>query len=283
VKVVFYVNANLRGQKIGQAVVAGCARHGQPVELRRVHGYGGPEADVAVFYGLWPPLKRIREEYVAAGRKSVLVDLGYWGRIWNGDKMAGYHRFVVNGLHATHYFQRIAHPADRFGVFGLEPRPFRRDGEFILLCGMSGKAAWVYGLEPEAWERAAVDELRRHTGRPIVYRPKPSWKEARPIPGTTFAPDAEPLGARRLAGCWAVVTHHGNSALDALLAGVPAFTTDGIAAALAGRDLAGVESPPRPDAARRDQLLFDAAYTQFRTGEIADGTAWGHLREEGLI
>ena len=87
-KVVFYANANGRGRRICEAVVQGCARHGLRAGVTPVQHYHRPEADVAVFYGLWPPLKQIQADYVAAGRKSVLIDLGYWNRT-PGGKLQG--------------------------------------------------------------------------------------------------------------------------------------------------------------------------------------------------
>ena len=279
--VTFYLNQNGRARHVCDAVVAGCRRHGVEVRVRNVTEYRQPVADVALFYGLWPPLKKLREDYAGAGRKAVLIDLGYWGRI-DGGKLAGFHRFSVNGLHATAYFQRVQHSRERFQRFGVALKPFSRRGEHILLCGMSEKAAWVYGLAPEEWERQAVETLRQHTQRLIHYRPKQSWKHATPIPGTTWAPSAAPI-QRALENCWAVVTHHGNSALDALAHGVPVFTTDGLASALASADLAAIETPAYPDERQRDQLLYDAAWTQWKMNEIAAGDAWAYLKGEALI
>ena len=283
-KVVFYVNHNDRAKAICEAVQVGMARHGQAVAIRNSAEYREPEADIAIFYGLWGPLREIQQAYPAAGRTSVLIDLGYWGRV-EGGKLAGFHKIVVNGRHATDYFQRIKHPPDRFRHFGIRPQPFRRGGSHILLCGMSSKAAWVYGLEAEEWERRAVATLRKHTGRELRYRAKPSWKGAQPIDGASWSPAGRDLmiGEQSFADCWAVVTHHGNTALDALIAGVPVFCEDGIASSLCLRDLADIETPIYPSEAARDQLLFDAAYTQWKVAEIADGTAWAHLKSEGLI
>jgi len=286
VKIVFYLNHNGRAKVIHDAVLQGLARHGRQVTTRHPADFrkSGVEADIAIFYGLWDELREIQRAYPKAGRTSILIDLGYWGRI-EGGKLAGYHRVSVNALHATGYFQRVKHPPDRFLRFGLEPRAFRRGGAHVLLCGMSGKAAWVYGLRPEQWERDAVEKLRFHSRVPreIRYRPKQSWKEASPIAGAVFAPDKQLLGMDQLNDCWALVTHHGNAALDALLAGVPVFCEEGLASVLAERDLARINTPRYPSEAERDQLLFDAAWTQWKVSEIAAGEMWNYLAAESLI
>ena len=281
-KYLFYRSQTARSRIIFEAVQAGLARLGRAIELKHENEYAGVEADVAVHYGLWGNLRRVQQEYAAAGRKSVLIDLGYWGRI-EGGKLAGYHRFSVNARHATAYFQRIRHPRDRFRHFRFEPQPFKRGGRHVLLAGMSGKAAWVYGLEPEQWERKAVAGLRLFTQRPIYYRPKPSWKEASEISGAVFADWKQVEIEAMLDDCWAVVTHHGNVAMDALLAGVPAFCEDGLAKPLACGSLERIERPNYPDESARDQLLWDAAYTQYTVAEIAEGTAFRYLFDEGLL
>lgn len=267
---------------ISAAVHEGLGRLGYSIAEVHESEYRGVEADVAVFYGLWGNLRRIQQEYVAASAKSVLIDLGYWGRIWRGDKLAGHHRIAVNARHATAYFQNVRHSPERFRRLGIEPKPFRRNGDHVLLCGMSGKAAWVYGLGPQDWEREAIGRLRANTARAIRYRPKDSFKQATPLDGAAFHPERVDIAAH-LAGAWAVVTHHGNAALDALVAGGPVFCEEGLASVLAKPQLEEIESPFYPDEGARDQLLYDAAWTQWRPAEMADGSAFRHLFEEGLI
>jgi len=284
-RLIFYFGSNLGRSKIVlQAWRTGLARFGLELPMKMETEYAGPEADIALMYGLWGANRRALEDYPAAGRKAMLCDLGYWGRAEDG-KPLGFHRLAVNGRHATPYFQNTRHPRDRFDHFGLTLQPFRRAGSHILLCGMSGKAAGVYGYRPEQWEREAVATLRRYTKREIRYRPKPSWKEAQPIDGATWAPagPGRMIDERSFADCWAVVTHHGNTSLDALIAGVPAFCEHGLAEPLSCQNLASIESPLYPDEAARDQLMWDAAYTQWKVSEIASGAAWDYLKTEGLI
>lgn len=280
--IVFYRGTSRRAGIIADAVLAGLQRHGTTMRVVDESEYARPDADIAVFYGLAGNLKQAQRDHVAAGLKAVLIDLGYWGR-WDGGKVFGFHRVVVNGLHATPYFQRIKHSPDRFRRFGIEPQPFRRAGRTVLLCGMSAKASWVYGLGAGEWERQAVEKLGAATAREIQYRPKPSWPDAEPIEGSTWARSREISIEAALGDAWACVTHHGNSALDALIAGVPVFCEDGIASPLAARDLADIEAPLYPDEGARDQLLYDAAWAQWKVSEIAEGKMWRYLVDEGLI
>jgi hypothetical protein len=250
---------------------------GQSHELLSSTSYRGPAHDVAIFYGLALGLRRVLEEYRAAGRKAIYVDMGYWGRRLN-DRFDGFHKLALNDRHPTAYFQRWAHPPDRIQHHGIRLKPWRTAGRHILVAGMSAKAAQAEGLPPHSWERATIARLRELTDRPIVYRPKPNWTEACPIEGSVFA-QTQPLDSL-FNNCHAVVAHHSNVAVDALLAGVPCICPGGVASSLSGHDLTLIESPPMPDG--RQQWAQDVAYTQWSIHEMRTGAAWGYLAREVL-
>lgn len=283
-RAIFYRVKSRRSQVIYEAWRAGLAKHGIALPAKREEERRGIEADLVIHYGLWGTLRTLAAECAASGAKAVFCDLGYWGRI-EGGKLAGYHRVAVNAQHATAYFQKIKHGPERFRRFGIQTQPFRREGSHVLLCGMSAKAAWVYGLGPEEWERGAAAKLTAG-GREVWYRPKPSWKHSSPIAGTVWRGNRdqtrEPI-EHDLVGAWALATHHGNTALDALAMGIPVFCENGLASALAERDLAKIVTPRIPNDEERDQLLYDAAWTQYSIAEITEGRAWQYLKEECLL
>jgi hypothetical protein len=145
---------------------------------------------------------------------------------------------------------------------------------------MSHKASWSCGLgDGGTWENAVIKEIAKHTDREIVYRPKPTWRGSQPLPGARYAID-EPL-EKSFADAFATVSHHSNASCDSAIAGIPAFVMDGIAKPMALQDLSKIETPYRPG--DREQWLNDAAYCQFSLAELSDGTAWTHLKSEGLI
>jgi hypothetical protein len=238
--------------------------------------YRGPQFPLAVFYGYTPTLRGIMADYVKAGLKAVYIDLGYWHR----EGMRGYHKLSINARHPTHYFQRVKHKHDRAQSLGVVPMRWREVGQHILLAGMGDKAANVEGRAVESWEREAIEVLRRVTGRKIIYRPKPSWLQARPIPGTLYSPKDQSLESV-LHNCHAVVTHHSNVAVDGLVAGVPAFCWHGVAAPMSCQDLKLIENPMLPG--DRAQWIADIAYTQWSVDEMQQGRAWRHLKDEDLI
>lgn len=257
----------------------GIDRAGDSVHIFPAHCYRNPDAEIAVFYGFDANLRKVMADYRGLGRNVVYVDLGYWNRR-EGGSLSGYHKVVVNGRHPTGYFQDREHGPERAALLDLKIEPWKTGGRHIVLAGMSEKSALVEGFQANEWEQAAIAELRRHTERPIIYRPKPSWLFAKPIADTKFEPGENDL-PRLLEGCHAVVTHHSNVAIDALLTGVPAFTVDGVASPLCFSDLARIESPWRPEG--RERFVDDLAWCQWRPSEMRSGVVWRHLKDEGLI
>lgn len=257
----------------------GAIKLGLNAELRSSLNYRGrPEHDVAVFYGLAAGLDRVFRDYRDQGRKAVYIDLGYWGRR-KRTRFDGFHKIAVNSRHPTDYFQRRKHGSERFAQHGVSIRPWRSSGEHILLAGMSAKAAAAEGWLPHVWERDMITYLRELTRRPIIYRPKPNWAEAKALAGARFDRNT-PLDDV-LTGCHAVVTHHSNVAVDALLAGVPCICPGGVASLLSAADPEMIENPPMPNG--REQWAADLAFTQYSVDEMSRGDAFRYLLDEELI
>jgi hypothetical protein len=146
---------------------------------------------------------------------------------------------------------------------------------------MGPKGAAAEGFGAGEWELRAVQQIRKFTKRPIIYRPKPNWAEARPIPGTHFTrPDSVKLDDQ-LRHAHAVVSHHSNTNVEAMTLGIPSFTVEGVATVMGCADLSQIEAPLMPEG--RGQWLADIAHTQWSVQEMADGAAWKYLRDEGLV
>lgn len=279
--VVIYQSDIRRSRVICDAMAAGLRRHGIVARRRGEHEYAGVEADVAVFYGLAGRLASALQAYPAAGATAVYVDLGYWLRR-EGGRYTGWHKVAVNARHPTAYFQRRRHDDSRLRRCGVTPQAWRDNGSAapVLLAGMGAKAAESLGMQPEEWERRAIADIRRHSSRPIIYRPKPSWRDARPIEGTVFDREDRPI-ERHFPRIHAVVTHHSNAAVEALAGGLPAFCWEGVASTMSLQDLSRIESPHRPDG--RAQWLNDIAWCQWSPAEMEAGACWQYLRDERLV
>jgi hypothetical protein len=276
--VVYQIREHHRSKIICDAMLAGIRAVGDRVVVRDEQTYRQPEGNVAVFYGLEGKLPSIFEAYKREGRRAVYVDLGYWGRR-EGGRWAGYHKVSVNARHPNAYFQRTAHCHSRIERFGVKANAWR-DGHHILLAGMGDKGAPAEGFAPEQWEREAIRQIRMFSSRPIIYRPKPSWKKAQPIDGVGFSPKEQKV-EQVLAGAHCVVTHHSNVAIDGIVEGIGALTWGGLALPMASSEFADVDHPPRR--AGREQWMADIAWTQWSVEEMKQGLPWRHLKAEGLI
>lgn len=214
-----------RAHKVTRALLEGIPKTGDEVQHVRAEFCSGVRDDVdgAVHYGLrgktFDAFKAYRKQ-----KFSVYIDMGYWGRR-EGGSHNGFHKVSISNRHPTAYFQRIQHPPDRFRHFNIEIEPWKKDGKHILLAGMGDKAAFVEGFRTSEWERAAIAEIRRYTDRPIIYRPKPSWRTPESIPGAEMVLADNQKLDDALRDCWCVVTHHSNLAVDALVKGIPVFTS----------------------------------------------------------
>lgn len=273
----FQIEGHHRSRIVVQAMARGIRAAGDKPVIKPATLYR-PNDGVMVFYGLMGPLAKAIRRQQAAGGTAVYVDLGYWGRR-RGGRWSGFHKVAVNSRHPTEYFQKRQHDERRFRALGVSLDEWK-EGRHILVAGMGDKGSIAEGFRPGQWECEAIEALKKVTDRPIIYRPKPSWKGAKPIEGTIFSHPKQRI-EDVLADCHAVVTHHSNVAVDGLMMGVPAFCFEGVASTLALSDLSQIEHPERPDA--RFQWACDVAHCQFSVEEMTTGIAWTQLKHEGLL
>jgi hypothetical protein len=276
---IFQIPGHERSKTVCAAMKAGIEHCGDRVTFISASRYASPICDVAVFYGLAGRLAAALRDYPAAGKKAIYVDLGYWKRKDIGSRWDGYHKLVVNGRHPTGYFQHRPHDDSRAQSLGLSVLPWRK-GRNVVIAGMGPKGAAAEGFAPGQWEADAVRQIRAVTDRPIIYRPKPNWKHARPIAGATMGDPGMTLAAA-LADAHCVVSHHSNAGVEGLMMGIPCFTIEGVALPMGRSDLALIEQPHYP--AGREQWAADLAFVQWNVDEMRRGLAWRHLRDEGLV
>ena len=234
-------------------------------------------ADMLMAYG-WVN-RPLFDYYRSAGRSFLYLDLGYWTRKVSAGDYSGFHKAVVNARHATAYFKR-GRPLDR-----MEDAPIIQPGHFggdhIVVAGLSGKSAESFGFRPMEWEQQTVEAIRKLCDRPIVYRPKPSWRDARPIAGTRFSSSNETIG-KALAGAYGLVTLQSNAAIDALAAGIPHYAEQGLASVVGCRSLEELVKNPR-QYHDREQFLADVGYCHWRRSEMEDGSMFRQFLIDGFL
>lgn len=148
----------------------------------------------------------------------------------------------------------------------------------VIFAGSSEKYHIFHGLpHPTAYAEQKIAELRAITGRPVLYRPKPSWRGATPIPDTANAGGR--LIAPHLESAHALVTHGSGACFDALVAGVPGIVLgEGVTKPISSTSIKEVDRPRRASEVERRQLLANLAWWQFELSEIRSGWMFDVLR-----
>lgn len=258
-------------KKVCNALAYGIKASGDAAVVRTDRDFNMDGFDAAVFWGFTTECQKLVSKCEQGGIPWVYVDMAYWLR-------TSHYKVTVNNRHPDAYFMKRDMPHDRFKSFNLDIKPWAKnpDGP-IVLAGMSGKAAWSWGYKAEDFERSIVDKLVRLTKRPIIYRPKPTWPDYKPIPGTKLSIGGD--YSQLIANAHAVVSHHSNAGVDALVAGVPVFSRYGAALALGlhvDRELDRIETPAYPDG--REQFAANLAYCQWSVDEMNNGKCWQHMK-----
>jgi hypothetical protein len=138
----------------------------------------------------------------------------------------------------------------------------------------------MFGIGRNEWDIEAARIISENTKRKIIFRQKPSDKTPQQIPGTQFDNGKRAI-ERLIDGAFAVVTHHGNTTVEALARGVPVFTKESITLTMGHSDLTLIETPLYPK--NREDFLERLACWQWRWDEIAQGKTFKHLTKQGLI
>lgn len=225
------------------AFAAGCSGQSQ---------IGGPlrDGDVAMFGS--PQLEPLLFEAQRQGRGWFYGDHAFFGR-------KQFYRCARNAMQ----FDGAEGDDDpaRFRRFKIPVQDWRHRGSHVLLCPNSASFLTRHGASN--WISDVRRVLAAHTDRPIRLR----WKK-----------DAElrPLAAD-LRDCWAVVTFTSNAAVEAILAGVPAFCTAACAGLTMGSaNLQEIETPLMPEG--RLAWASRLANNQWTLAEMQAGMLWSALR-----
>ncbi len=288
--------SDTRSKLIAEAMCHGIRAQGDVATMVAAHKYlGRPSGHVAVFYGYKDGMREIFRDYLKDGRKVIFWDLGYACRRFGDhgrERYQGYHRMAFNARHADNTVMDGACPSDRLDQLKINPRreielnlsPHRK-GKYILVAGMQFKSCFSYDVEYESWEREAIRRIKEVTDRPIIYRPKPKDRLAKPIEGTIYSDRRNKLGAI-LKDCHAVVTHHSNVGVEGLIHGIPVYCDSGISKPLASgglSDLHTVEKPQIPADEERQRWLNNLAYWQWSVPEMNKGLPWQWLKSKGYV
>lgn len=192
----------------------------------------------------------------------------------------------LNGINRDAYFGDKDNDRTRADRLGLVCKPWRSNGDFILICGQHDKSLqWRDMPRMSNWFLNTYDEIRKHTERPIVFRPHPRCRLEHIERGLRHVTRQEP---RHVNGTYddfdmgfnnvhCTISYSSNPGVHSVIEGVPAFVSPSSLAYDVGNDidfLHDIEQPLMPD---RQQWLNDYAWTEFTVEEISQGIPLKHL------
>lgn len=235
------------------------------------------ECDVAVVFGMgktavkasWPRGEIIRQ-HQAAGKRVLILEKGFV-------KRDEYFHIGWNGLNGRADFCNAGMSSDRWDKLGVKLDNWQVDRPewTIVVCGQVPWDASVQHSDHVEWCQETLAILRAGTARHLVFRPHPAvaGRIDYGVPGVEVS--TEPLD-EVLSGAHAVVTFNSNSAVEAVIRGVPVFVSDqgAMVKDVANWQLADIERPVKPP---RQQWAADLAYTQWNLTEMARGDPIAHL------
>jgi hypothetical protein len=188
----------------------------------------------------------------------------------------------LNGINRDAYFSEQNNDRSRADHLGLVCKPWRSNGDFILICGQHDRSVQWQGMpNMQQWVTTTVEEIRKHSTRPILFRPHPRCNVSVGNDITVQLPvkikDSYDDYDMQFNNVHATVSYSSNPGVHSILAGVPAFVGTSSLAYPAANDidfLHDIENPLMPD---RQQWLNDYAHTEFTVEEIAQGIPLNHL------
>ena len=236
--------------------------------------YNDINADVNVIWSVLWNGRMARNEAIWNQTKPVIVlEVG-------GIKRGTTWKVGLNGINRDAFFGDIGNSSDRRNLLNLEVKPWRTDGEYILIAGQHDKSLqWQTMPRMSNWVIETISEIRKYTARPIIFRPHPRCPLAHIEKEFKNVYRQEPQHVINtyddfdmgFDNVWATISYSSNPGIHSIIEGVPAFVSTHSLAYPAGNDidfLHTIEQPLMPD---RTQWLNDYAHTEYTIEEIAAG------------
>ena len=156
----------------------------------------------------------------------------------------------------------------------LKLKPWRKqssDSHILVIPPSQHTARW-YGLCRHEWETEIIKELKKYTDRPIKVRHKF-------VDNADFGQKVHKPLQEDLQGCWAIVSWHSMCASEAVVKGIPSFSSEHSPAAPVSyslQQLNKIEKPKMPD---RELWLYSLLGSQFTVEEMKSGFAYKYIND----
>ena len=232
-----------------------------------------------LFHGRMARNKDIWTRNTKLSKPTIVLEVGgiERGKTW---------KVGLNGINRDGHLGPSDNDNNRARSMGLELSPWRLNGKYILLCGQHDQSLqWANMPSMKDWMHSIIQQIRKHTDRPILIRPHPRCKirhinqnysnvhiqEPKQIKGTY---DDFDMGFNNI---YCTISYSSNPGIHSAINGVPTFVSHSSLAYPVGNDIDfihNIETPLMPD---RQQWLNDYAWTEYTVEEIAAGIPLNYL------
>lgn len=238
-----------------EAMAEGLTRHGVRVTLSH-HKFC--KTQFVACWG-WRAGKALRK----AGHEVLVMERGYLGDRFNWSSLAW------NGLNGRGEFAVAPNDNGKRFNDNFSMSPWNKSGEYILIMGQVPNDASLQGLNLGPWYQEMCSVAAATYGLPVMFRQHPVAARKGFKQHVKGAIKSVGDLDQALANAALVITYNSNSAVDAVISGIPAIAADegSMAWPVVGHSIGEKIYPDRKSWA--EQL----AWRQWRLSEIADGSA----------
>jgi hypothetical protein len=226
-----------------------------------------------LWHGRMAGNRSIWEQNIRQSKPTIVLEVG-------GIKRGTTWKVGINGINRTAYFGEQDNDRTRADSLGLVCKPWRSDGDFILICGQHDKSLqWQHMPQMSNWLLDTVKTIQKHTDRPIVFRPHPRC----PLPDIEKEfKNVYRQVPNKLAGTYddfdmkfdnihATISYSSNPGIHSIINGVPAFVGTSSLAYDVGNDIDFLHDIEEPHMGARQHWLNNYAHTEWTIEEISQG------------
>jgi len=224
----------------------------------------------------------------STNKRSLIVDSNLF---LYADKTNPLHylRYSFDGVFPTtgFYFDRDVDPARWTQIskdLGISLKPWRTQGNHILIC-LQRNGGWsMRGLDVIQWMNSTILEIRKYSKRPIIVRAHPGDKKIGgylKINHKAVSLSVNPDLRDDLCNAWATVVYNSSPGVSSIIEGIPAFLTDPYpqnsqSFAVANTDISKIEDPVMID---RQEWIERLSMCHWKFDELKSGAAWQFFKK----
>jgi len=244
------------------------------------------DGDVAVIWSvLWQGrmrnYKQIWERYRQANKPGIVLEVG-------GLRRNESFKIAINGVNRKADFADQDVDDTRWPLFKHTFKPWKQTGDNIIILGQHHASEQWNGMPSmNVWFEQQINEIRKHTTRPIQIRSHPrnpinfnfaKYKDVGLAPPVMDSNTIDDTNFKdTLKDAWAVINHSSNPAMEAVINGIPVFVSaDSLCYDVGNHSLTHINNPKMPD---RQEWANKLSYTEWFENEIEVGLPWRRIRD----